>query len=35
MSAFEQFIMTALLLSHPHNYSNALRRLRNRLRRVT
>ena len=27
MSAFEQFIMTALLLSHPHNYSDALRRL--------
>jgi transcriptional regulator GlxA family with amidase domain len=27
MSAFEQFIMTALLLSHPHNYSEALRHL--------
>ncbi|MEH2504469.1 MULTISPECIES: AraC family transcriptional regulator [unclassified Bradyrhizobium] len=27
MSQFEQFIITALLLSHPHNYSNALRRL--------
>jgi AraC-like DNA-binding protein len=27
MSTFEQFIITALLLSHPHNYSNALRRL--------
>jgi AraC-like DNA-binding protein len=27
MSAFEQFIMTALLLSHPHNYSEALQRL--------
>jgi AraC-like DNA-binding protein len=27
MSAFEQFIMTALLLSHAHNYSNALQRL--------
>jgi transcriptional regulator GlxA family with amidase domain len=27
MSAFEQFIMTALLLAHPHNYSDALRRL--------
>lgn len=27
MSAFEQFIMTALLLSHPHNYSNMLGRL--------
>jgi AraC-like DNA-binding protein len=26
-SAFEQFIMTALLLSHPHNYSDALQRL--------
>jgi AraC-like DNA-binding protein len=25
MSTFEQFITTALLLSHPHNYSNALR----------
>jgi transcriptional regulator GlxA family with amidase domain len=28
MSAFEQFIMTALLLSHPHNYGEALLRLR-------
>jgi AraC-like DNA-binding protein len=27
MAAFEQFIMTALLLSQPHNYSDALRRL--------
>ena len=27
MSAFEQFIVTALLLSHPHNYSEALQRL--------
>jgi AraC-like DNA-binding protein len=27
MSAFEQFVMTALLMSHPHNYSEALRRL--------
>lgn len=27
MGAFEQFIMTALLLSHPHNYSDLLRRL--------
>src|SRR5262245_23999089 len=27
MATFEQVIMTALLLSHPHNYSNALRRL--------
>ncbi|XSC48532.1 helix-turn-helix domain-containing protein [Bradyrhizobium sp. RDT10] len=27
MSKFEQFIVTALLLSHPHNYSEALRRL--------
>ena len=27
MSAFEQFIMTALLVSHPHNYSNTLGRL--------
>ena len=27
MSAFEQFILTALLLSHPHNYSNMLGRL--------
>jgi AraC-like DNA-binding protein len=27
LSAFEQFIMTALLLSHEHNYSEALRRL--------
>jgi AraC-like DNA-binding protein len=27
MSSFEQFITTALLLSHPHNYSDALRRL--------
>jgi AraC-like DNA-binding protein len=27
MDAFEQFVMTALLLSHPHNYSNALQRL--------
>jgi AraC-like DNA-binding protein len=27
MNAFEQFIMTALLLSHPHNYSDALRHL--------
>lgn len=27
MGAFEQFIMTALLLSHPHNYRDALRRL--------
>ena len=27
MTAFEQFIMTALLLSHAHNYSNALQRL--------
>jgi AraC-like DNA-binding protein len=26
-SAFEQFITTALLLSHPHNYSNTLQRL--------
>jgi AraC-like DNA-binding protein len=27
MATFEQFIMTALLLSHPHSYSDALRRL--------
>ncbi|WP_156433412.1 AraC family transcriptional regulator [Bradyrhizobium retamae] len=27
MSTFEQFIVTALLVSHPHNYSAALRRL--------
>jgi len=27
MTAFEQFIMTGLLLSHPHNYSDALHRL--------
>ena len=27
MSAFEQFIVTALLLSHPHSYSEALGRL--------
>jgi len=27
MSAFGQFVISALLLSHPHNYSNALRRL--------
>ena len=27
MSTFEQFIMTGLLLSHPHNYRDALRRL--------
>lgn len=27
MRDFEQFIMTALLLSHPHNYSDALQRL--------
>ena len=27
MATFEQVIMTALLLSHPHNYSMALRRL--------
>lgn len=27
MSAFEQFIISALLLSHPHTYSEALRRL--------
>ena len=27
MSAFEQFIISALLLSHPHTYSDALRRL--------
>lgn len=27
MSAFEQFITTGLLLSHPHNYAEALRRL--------
>jgi AraC-like DNA-binding protein len=27
MSSFEQFIMTGLLLSHPHNYWDALRRL--------
>ena len=27
MSAFEQFIATGLLLSHPHNYAEALRRL--------
>ena len=27
MSSFEQFILTGLLLSHPHNYSDALRRL--------
>ena len=26
MSAFEQFVMTGLLLSHPHNYSTRLRR---------
>jgi hypothetical protein len=26
-NTFEQFIMTALLLSHPHNYSEALQRL--------
>jgi transcriptional regulator GlxA family with amidase domain len=31
MSAFEQFIMTALLMSHPHNYSDALRRLERRI----
>jgi AraC-like DNA-binding protein len=27
MSAFEHFVMTAFLMSHPHNYSEALRRL--------
>jgi hypothetical protein len=27
MGSFEQFILTGLLLSHPHNYSDALRRL--------
>jgi AraC-like DNA-binding protein len=27
MAAFEQFIVTVLLLSHPHNYSDALRRI--------
>ena len=27
MSAFEQFVISALLLSHPHTYSDALRRL--------
>lgn len=27
MSAFEQFIISAMLLSHPHTYSDALRRL--------
>ena len=27
ISAFEQFIVTGLLLSHPHNYAEALRRL--------
>ena len=27
MSSFEQFFMTGLLLSHPHNYWNALDRL--------
>jgi hypothetical protein len=27
IAAFEQFVMTALLLSHPHNHSGALRRL--------
>jgi AraC-like DNA-binding protein len=27
MSAFEQFVVTALLLSHPHSYSEALGRL--------
>jgi AraC-like DNA-binding protein len=27
MATFEQFIITALLLSHPHNHSHALRRL--------
>jgi AraC-like DNA-binding protein len=27
MRAFEDFVSTALLLSHPHNYSDALRRL--------
>lgn len=27
MSAFEQFMMTALLLSHPHNYSDVLQRI--------
>jgi AraC-like DNA-binding protein len=27
MASFEQVIVTALLLSHPHNYSEALRRL--------
>jgi AraC-like DNA-binding protein len=27
-NAFEQFIATALLLCHPHNYSDALRRLK-------
>jgi AraC-like DNA-binding protein len=27
MGAFEQLILTGLLLSHPHNYSEALRRL--------
>jgi len=31
MSAFEQFVMTALLVSHPHNYSDALRRLEKRI----
>jgi AraC-like DNA-binding protein len=27
MRAFEEFVMTGLLLSHPHNYAEALRRL--------
>lgn len=27
MTAFGQFVMSALLLSHPHNYGNALQRL--------
>jgi len=27
MATFEQFIMTALLLAHPHNYSNVLQQL--------
>jgi AraC-like DNA-binding protein len=31
MATFEQFIVTALLLSHPHNYSDALRRLEKQL----
>jgi len=30
-SALEQFIMTALLVLHPHNYSKALQRLDNPL----